>query len=451
MMPPWPGIAALVLGAAGCGSSSLPRDANRGDARPDEEAAARDGTAADSSLTDAGKNSDAPIADAAEEPGPCSSCPLPTNGTMWPSSFVPYSPKSVWNTPLAKTSHTYASDSATIIATQFPSTTDTYTEFSGSEPGEYDPSVQLYFASASDPLVTIDCGDGGACGPGMPASMHIPAKAHINDSNNDNIMMVVQPDGTELDFYCWDVYDDHECEPPGWTSEGNGAWSEGDTFSVGGSSTNCGNFLTGAGWNGATSPSDGAHASGYGAGGNCAGAGLLDARELASGVINHALQVVPECTAQSSVFPGYWDTSGPNPCSGPAPPIGYRMWYDVSCSDTQSNPSLGPWEKAILCALNVYGGFVTDNQSDTGAQEPGFGVRAMGEVPSYEFGTGDQWAQLGTQGWSSFVVGGDWSSSFPRWGPTAHTDGSGNWIPPGVDFHDHMHYLDPCVTKGTCP
>jgi len=199
------------------------------------------------------------------------------------------------------------------------------------------------------------------------------------------------------------------------------------------------------------SPSDGAHASGYGAGGNCAGVGLLNASELSSGLIQHAVQILSSCTAQSSVFPGYWNTSGPNPCTGASPAIGYRLWYDVSCSETQSNTALLPWERALLCALNEYGGFVTDNGGDTGAMQPGFGIRQMGEVPAYEYGTADPWAPLQSQGWSSYAVGGDWSSSYPRWAPSTHTDGNGHWTPPGVDFHDHMHYLDPCVTEGTCP
>lgn len=412
---------------------------------------AEGGASHDAGSGDSGQSDDAGSGDASVSDGGCSSCQPPANGTMWGPQFVPYSAQSIWNTPLPSVQHTYASDSAAIIAVQFPSSTNTYSSLEGDEPNQYDPSNQGYFATASDPVVNIDCSGSNSCGPNVPATMHIPATAHINASNNDNIMFVVQPDGTEIDFYCWDVYDGHNCEPPGWSSQGDGTWSDGDTIS-GAWTTNCGNFFSGAGWDGAGSASDGAHALGYGAGGNCAGAGLLNASELSAGVINHALQILTACTQNAAVYPGYWEASGPNPCTGAAPPIGYRLWYDVACSDTQANAALDPWETAILCALNVYGGFVTDNGSDQGAMQPGFGIRDLGEVPSFEFGTGDQWAQLSSQGWSPYAVGGDWTSSFPRWGLSGpHSDGNGNWMPPGVDFSSHMHYLDPCVTQGTCP
>jgi hypothetical protein len=86
--------------------------------------------------------------------------------------------------------------------------------------------------------------------------------------------------------------------------------------------SNCGNFYTGAGWLGATSPTDGSHQGNIGQGGNCAGAGLLHPAELASGAINHAMYVLVQCDMNGSVYPVSNGVSGSPSCSGVLPYVG---------------------------------------------------------------------------------------------------------------------------------
>jgi hypothetical protein len=102
--------------------------------------------------------------------------------------------------------------------------------------------------------------------------------------------------------------------------------------------------------------------------------------------------------------------------------------------------------------LHDYGGFILDNGSDSGSLTSGIGFRTWGEDSAYENSSGDQFAQLASQGWASLSAGGDWSPDYPRWNQgSVHVDGNGNWAPPGVNFAAHMHILDPCVTEGNCP
>jgi hypothetical protein len=337
----------------------------------------------------------------------------PPNGYAWPASFVPFGPTSPWNTRIVNP--TYTSDSAAIIAAQFPGP-GLSAPVRNDPAGQWDQAHPIYFASASDPLINVNC-VAPYC-TGIPSQIRIPARGLFGQSlQDDSHIGVVQPDGTEYDMYCWDG-NSVSCGP-----QQGGTWSTGQTVTPGYGAA-CGNIFTGSG----IQPLNG---SGTTAGGACESAGLLNPNELAAGAINHALFLITACTANGGVAPAR--NQNTNACPGVGPKLGYRLYYDVPDATTNANPNLKPWEKAILNALHDYGGYVMDDIG--GGPIDGTGV--MFQLPSGEpalaYGLPDQWAQLQSQGWTPLTVPGDQQM---RW------IGADPWNPSGVNFNQHLHYIN---------
>ncbi len=309
----------------------------------------------------------------------------------------------------------FAANSAAVIATEFAGgNTQPVRE---QEAGVYDFGHPVYYASASDPLVTLHCTaycnttDNG----GLPASVHIPAQARPA-GGTDAHLAVIQPDGTEIDLWA--------------TTQPSGNWTTGATISAQGAA-NCGNFASGSGF----TPSGPAAT----AGGACLGAGLLRANELQAGRIGHALFLVSQCAVgwQYPAFPN----ATTDPCtSGRGPALGGRLWYDVSDASTNANAALKPWEKAILNALHDFGGYLEDDVSG-GASVSGIGFLAESGAAAWAFGQSDPFATLTSQNWSGVAVSG---------ALTLRYIGADPWQPGGVNFAAHLHWLDPCSARATC-
>lgn len=62
-------------------------------------------------------------------------------------------------------------------------------------------SRPVYLASNSDPVVNVNCAAYQyRCNPGVPATIHISAKARPVGSSDGNVA-IIQPDATEMDFW----------------------------------------------------------------------------------------------------------------------------------------------------------------------------------------------------------------------------------------------------------
>lgn len=390
--------------------------------------------------------------------GPISASSLTFAGFLnpysWPGGFRPFAATSVFNS-LVPANPTIASYSAAVVANQFPGGAGGPVRVN--EAGQYDYSHPVFFATAADPLVSLNCQnptgyvDCGAAGSAYPLQIHIPAKARPA-GGTDHQMTIVAPDGSMVDF--WSVIG-----TPGFTSgSGNSCtstspypprqqtrdWQNGDCL-VANNISNAGNISTGSGI--VTPP-----------GANVAGTaligGLITATELISGTINHALYISGQCGVGHQ-YPGQGNT---DQCtSGIGPPIGGLEWYDVPCATTRANPALQLWEQGVLCALNQYGGYFLDNGGG-GAYFTGgtFGF-TQSEEPTYDYNGApytSPFAALSSQGWTALSIATPYlSASGVSLGPAGTRwayNSDNNWQPSGVDFPDHIHWLDPCVAQKTC-
>jgi len=368
------------------------------------------------------------------------------NAQDWASTFNPWAPTSVWNTPVSANPK-IASYSANVISNQFPAGLEV--GIRSTEAGQYDYNHVRFFAKATDPVINIACNQ--FCGPpdngGVPATMHMPAVARPA-GGTDSEMHVVQPSGTEIDF--WAVYGTPGSDTT-WSAPHDMQtrdWQTGDTITAG-NVTNCGNMASGIGWviNG-----PGPTAAGY-----CQSPGQVLASELISGHINHALHITGEC-AIGNQYPSQNGASTQQCTSGVGPPLGGREWYDVPCATTQAT-SLKPWEKAILCALNQYGAFFADNGNGGAFFTGGLGAEFESEEPWRDYtGTGPNkssytspYAPLAAQGWSPISIpNAIGTASGLRW---FGADPWNIWSELGeseAQFASHIFWLDPCSAQGTC-
>lgn len=336
------------------------------------------------------------------------------NGRDYPASWTPYNcATSIWNQRVSE-HPVIAPYSRAVIATEFAN--GNTSPVRGNEAGQWDYAHPVYFASHNDPVVKLRCTrycnhvENG----GIPAFMQIPAVARPA-GGDDAHLAVVQPDGTEIDFWA--------------TTQPTKPWERGDTIEAQ-AIVNCGNFTSGLG-----TVIIGPAAT---AGGACLGAGVLRASELADGRINHALFLTIQC-ATGTVYPAYPGASTGQCKNGSGPPLGGRLWYDVSDASTNANPRLKPWEKAILNALHDYGGYVEDASGGNGVSGIGF-LSESGEE-SFAFHQPDPYQRLIAQGWQAIRVSGSLGLRYI---------GAAPWNPPDVDCVAHMHWLAPCSARRTC-
>ena len=346
-----------------------------------------------------------------------------SNAHDYPANFTPYAASSVFNAKVSAHPK-YLADSAAIVALQFPAGRNP-NPVRATEAGQFDYNHPWYFATATDPVVTLRCTTycGAPDNGGVPATIHVPAKARPA-RGTDGHFDVVQADGTEISM--WGA------------KQPAGDWTPGDTITAQ-NVANCGSFTSGPGW---LRIGPGATAAGF-----CTNAGIVTAAELIDGTIDHALFVVGPC-AVGTQYPAE-RTAGTGRCtSGLGPPLGGREWYDVPCAATRANGALEPWEKAILCALNVYGAYVADDNAAAEHYTGGVTPMLESEEPWYDFdgpGYTSPFAPLAAQGWYTRSIPGAVGSS-----PGTRWVGAAPWNPPGVDWEAHIHWLAPCSAEGTC-
>ena len=318
--------------------------------------------------------------------------PLPAAATQ---VAIPYGPSSPWNQRVGATPK-IAGYSARVIAQEFA---DGNTQpVRNQEAGTYDYGHPIYFATAEDPLVKLQCTR--YCGTAYPKSMRVPAIARPA-GGSDSHMAVIQPDMTEIDM--WGV------------TKTAGNYASGQTI-VAMNVANCGSYVTGSGF---------AADIGSTAGQACLGAGLLKASELLSGTINHALFLVGQCAIGTQLPTP--PTAATGQCAnGVGPPLGGRLWADVAAPS-----GLEPWSAAIWNALHNFGGYLMDN-SPTSPNINGIGFMSTSGERDYVYGMPDPFAALAAQGWSSIPIAG---------GLQARWVGADRWNPPGLK--DHLHWLAP--------
>jgi hypothetical protein len=371
------------------------------------------------------------------------------NGQPQPTGWRPFPNSQFFSSPLPTiTPGYYTSDSATIVAEQWTqSATSMGQSLHNQEPGAFDVSVPVYAATASPVLVNIVNPSGGnnnGVTGGVPASLLIPQSGQPTQSVGlESNLSTLQADGTEVDFAVTTNASPATLNPP------LGFWRPGNTMAVASYGQTCSNFYSGTGiGNGQVSTTTM---------GQCGIAGLTGINDLQRGEIDHTLIVYTNCVASGYVTPSVGATSAipASICTdGVGPKLGYTMWYDVPCSTTQAT-TMQPWAKAILCALNTYGGLVggtltggTIGAGGGGSSgQFGFTIGLESSEPFYAYGQGDKFAVMFNQGWIGRTAS-DFAPGFQRW-IAQPQDANGNTVP-GANFASHIHYINSCVKAQTC-
>ncbi len=270
----------------------------------------------------------------------------------------------------------------------------------------------LYFASTSDPVMTINCTS--AEGPGTcqgangvninGAQVHVPAGAQPGKNWDAHMTIVETATGQEYDL---------------WHASISGSTITADTGAVANVNSDTGTR------GGAVNAASFALA-----------AGLLRPSELASGQINHALVIDVPCTNGHGSTAGFvWPATGGwgeycgqywNESTTGAPGVG--QLFKLNMSDAQIAASGAPaWEQTIMTALAHYGAYAEDTNGSY--QDEGIYIFMQDPISWTSLGQSDQWAsvirQLGG-------TNGTLSSSVP--------------IPA-----NQLEVVDPCVPQGTCP
>ena len=274
-----------------------------------------------------------------------------------------------------------------------------------------DGSRPIFYASPSDPTMTIHCtsseGPGtcqGANGVDINgAQISVPARARPEDNWDAHVTIVETATGTEYDMWHTSI--------------------SGSTITAGtGAETNV------------------ANGSGTGGGGDAANfsltAGLLRPAELESGHINHALVMVVPCTNATGPNNGYtWPANGGwgdfcgeywQEQASDAPELGQLVKLNMSPGQIASSGAPA-WQQTIMTALATYGAYIEDTEGSW--HDEGMYVLTQGSASWTDLGQSDQWAAVAR----SFGQGADSLNSNVA-------------IPT-----NKLEMVDTCVTEGTCP
>jgi len=318
------------------------------------------------------------------------------NGQPWPTNFRPYS-QYPWNNPLpANPQNVNAAETSSVKAYS----TGTYSPYYAADTQD-DFSHPVYLASSSDPVVNTACGSYQyGCNAGVPATFHVPAKARPSGSG-DAHMGIIQPDGTELDF--WGV------------NQIGSDWHTGQTVGAGIASVSS---IMGTGSPLGQSATNGA----------ALAAGLIRFSELNAGAINHALFLVVPCSSGVE-YPG---TSGAAGCAGGIPMGAHiHLACDHACIDALG--AAPAYLRPVLYALHDYGGYALDNGCH--GSTPGY--------PCFRFESPTQYRSFGgTYPGDAFAAAHGWTNG-----------GQSIVAPDGVNWdalRPYIEVLSTCYALGTC-
>jgi hypothetical protein len=281
----------------------------------------------------------------------------------------------------------------------------------------------LYVASASDPLVHVDCsaatyGCSDASGNKVSSipDFHIPAWARPSggaSTGEDHNIEIIQPNGdTALVYGCPPVRD----------------WRTGDT--IGSGSAQCSRGLAGAAY-GSIVSSPGINTGALNGGDDFA---ALPAHfeEVKAGRINHALVTFAGCFT-GAVYPGH----GAKACiSGTGIPSGAHMWLSLDHAQIDALPAsvMPAYMRVFAYAAHDYG------------------------IYTFDTGDGNKWiGQPMLEDALPYILSGASRSSF--WTGWFQTNGGAlsgdanlkleatiDWRP----LAQYMFVLDPCYARGTC-
>ena len=373
-------------GGGGGGSSSLPPVANintGGGAAASGGSASGGASSAASPSPGSSVGSSAPSGASVSSTASDAGYTQITNPGPWPASFRPYcanngaNPGSPcpWNDPLPDNPQQLYPSSATIVSNLFGSVP--YVSLAGDWSISGDFNHPTYYASTSDPLVTVTCTN--HCGVSS-ATFNIPSSARAAGYGSgstalDGHMAIIEPDGTEWDMYQATSY------------SGQSSFSAGGLYKT---------SILGSGQipNGGTTS------------GAALAAGIIRADELARGNIPHALFATTNCVSGSYVYPG---ASQATSCAGGGgPPLGARL--QLKLTDSQINAlRLPAWETAILHAMHDYGVYILDTN---GGSSPGnLYFRFESQTQYAAYGVAYPYASMGL-GITGFDSGLNWAQNF---------------------------------------
>jgi hypothetical protein len=302
----------------------------------------------------------------------------------WPTScWRPYADSSPYNQPLPAPSSTPLDPNSANIVHYINSAygSNGFSDVTASNTPADDTASNwdhpVYWAHSGDPVYTVS--ETEYPGDNNGASVLIPAGAQ-HALGSDGHLAVVQPDGTEEDF--WQV------------QNANPLRSGGTLIASAGGSTNLGG-------SGCCTNSTAANQG--------LAAGLIRGQELQAGAINHALIVTIQCDNGGHVYPASGN-GGACANTADAPAEGQR--FQLNMTDSQVDALAVPaYRKIILKAMIHYGFYITD----TGGSpwdlhfEPGIDYTSFGS--SNPLVTYAKNAGLTTSGTYTFTMndGVDWS------------------------------------------
>jgi hypothetical protein len=252
-------------------------------------------------------------------------------------------------------------------------------------------SRPVYWARASDPLVSVSCRHFREC-PGV-TRLHVPVGAEADQNSDAHLTVVDQSSNLEYDF--WQASGPH-----------NGVLSASAASAI-----PIGPGL-GTGLGGRAEASD------LGLLG-----GLLRGQELKAGRIEHALVTTVECVQWRDVWPspayGHGDMICPR---GAGPHFGSLLQLDMSAAEIAATHAPA-WQRAVMTAMARYGVYVVDTN---GSDDPEMDLITESDQSYTSFG-----AQGALQ---SFV----------------HATGSSG-VALGVPIDvSRLRVIEPCVKQGTC-
>jgi hypothetical protein len=274
----------------------------------------------------------------------------PYRAGSWPNaSWRPFNDNSPFNTPV---DHSRVDPNSAAIVNFLLGSNPGPDRWSGNDCWVH----PVYFARASDPLYTAH--ENGNRYNGL--QFHLPAGARPDPCGDGHLAVIDQATGWEYDFW--------QASISGNTVNSNGI---GRTR------------IDGTGVDDARTYS-GADAANFGL-----AAGNLRAQEVQAGQVNHALFLVVPCV-NGTVWPA---TGGAAQCGAgnPGLHLGTRLFLELSQSQI-NNLSIPTWQKTILQALRVYGGFVGDTG---GGGRPGFKIE--GPETYATFGVTPPWVTYRNQ------------------------------------------------------
>jgi len=311
------------------------------------------------------------------QPQPPADSPFVFGGGNWPGAgWAPYSASSPFNTPI--TDPVVHPQSTQLVANSLGASGKPRTLIVSPAPS-HDYQHPIYYATASDPLMTIQAGSYALTG----RQIRVPATA-VAAGGGDGHMSIVQPDG-------W-VYELWQVSKSGSTLKASTAYRQ--RYDGPGVVTPE-DVKRDPTIGGATAPYFGGHA------------GIIRAAELAAGRIDHALFVTIPAGSRDTSFgfgvqaPGasgrggsgsfVWPAfKGDAAADGVRPPMGARFWLDMTDQEIAQSGAPG-WEQAIARAVAHYGAYFGDTGGD------GFAFQAESSVMYTSYGKPDPYAAIAAQ------------------------------------------------------